>query len=485
MPYQTSISGRAYYDWQIIFDISLDDFLTIPKMGRTFTQRKISAFSQHMNITSTFPPPEITVSSLSIQQLDDRINQLLFLAESITEQTQLLEGVQSKYWRQLRKAGKQQRHFEQSPHAARIEDSSSKDEMSDSIPDQQTALQITLARKEEKLRAQTKSLALRFRGERAQLQLEKTQLESLKAQLQNQAKSLDVKRIGTLVQQTGTSESEHLENPSHGTIITVGYSDGSESNDNTCSITEMEKRLTELQAMLANSEAENHVLFWENRALRGQTSSSSENGEFDQQASQRGELLDTRRQLEMTLEQLQDARSEITRLKTADIDAAEAETTWEEQKKRLLASLEDDIEPTLENPRELLQRLKKAEDSLTQKDQKIAQLETLLKSQQEGVDGDTITAEEQNQHKKILDRDEVIAKERHRLAELEQHWREKIGKAEIELSQERSRLSRDRAAFESSLRELENKASEAASSNDADNSSKKPRKGRWMERLGL
>jgi len=75
MPYQTSISGRAYYDWQIIFDISLDDFLTIPKMGRTFTQRKISAFSQHMNITSTFPPPEITVSSLSIQQLDDRINQ--------------------------------------------------------------------------------------------------------------------------------------------------------------------------------------------------------------------------------------------------------------------------------------------------------------------------------------------------------------------------------------------------------------------------
>lgn len=155
------------------------------------------------------------------------------------------------------------------------------------------------------------------------------------------------------------------------------------------------------------------------------------------------------------------------------------------KKKRLLASLEDDIEPTLENPRELLQRLKKAEDSLTQKDQKIAQLETLLKSQQEGVDGDTITAEEQNQHKKILDRDEVIAKERHRLAELEQHWREKIGKAEIELSQERSRLSRDRAAFESSLRELENKASEAASSNDADNSSKKPRKGRWMERLGL
>ncbi len=304
-------------------------------MGRTFTQRKISAFSQHMNITSTFPPPEITVSSLSIQQLDDRINQLLFLAESITEQTQLLEGVQSKYWRQLRKAGKQQRHFEQSPHAARIEDSSSKDEMSESIPDQQTALQITLARKEEKLRAQTKSLALRFRGERAQLQLEKTQLESLKAQLQNQAKSLDVKRIGTLVQQTGTSESEHLENPSHGTIITVGYSDGSESNDNTCSITEMEKRLTELQAMLANSEAENHVLFWENRALRGQTSSSSENGEFDQQASQRGELLDTRRQLEMTLEQLQDARSEITRLKTADIDAAEAETTWEEQKKTI------------------------------------------------------------------------------------------------------------------------------------------------------
>lgn len=459
--------------------------MTIPKMGRTFTQRKISAFSQHMNITSTFPPPEITVSSLSIQQLDDRINQLLFLAESITEQTQRLEAVQSKYWRQIRKAGRQQRQFEQSPQTAmRIEDSSSKDEISGPMPDQRTELQIALARKEEKLRAQTKSLTLRFRGERAKLQLEKTQLESLKAQLQNQANSLNVKRIGTLVQQAETSESEHLENPSHGTIITVGYSDGSASDDNICSIAEMEQRLTKLQAMLENSEAENHVLFWENRALRGETSSSSENGEFDQQASQRGELLDTRRQLEITLEQLQDARSEIERLKTDDIDAAEAETTWEEQKKRLLASLEDDIEPTLENPRELLQRLKKAEDSLTQKDQKIAQLETLLKSQQE-VDGDTITAEEQNQHKEILDRDEVIAKERHRLAELEQHWREKIGKAEIELSQERSRLSRDRAAFESSLRELEKKASEAASSNDADNPPKKPRKGRWMERLGL
>jgi len=103
----------------------------------------------------------------------------------------------------------------------------------------------------------------------------------------------------------------------------------------------------------------------------------------------------------------------------------------------------------------------------------------------EETDRNTIANEVQSQHKKILDCDAVIAMERNRLAELEQHWQDKIGKAEMELSQERSRLSRDRAALEAKSLELEKKANETIRSSDAVDSPKEPCKRRWMERLGL
>lgn len=422
---------------------------------------------------------------MSTQQLDDRIDQLMFLAEAITEQTQRLDDVQSKYWRQLRKIARRQSHSGKiSNTTSESRNSSFASENCGLLQDQLTALQIKLAKKEEKLRAQTKSLALRFKSERAQLQLEKMELEPRRAKLYCQPHLLNVKRIGSEAQQAETSQSKYNENPFRETGITAGYSDGSESDDNLSSISAIEDRLSELRELLANSEAENHTLFSENQSLRDQLSSNSQNCDFDQRASQLGELFDTRRQLERTLEQLQDARGEIARLKASDVDEAAAETTWEEQKKRLLASLEGDVEPTLENPREFLQRLKKAEDLLTQKDHTIAQLETLLISHEE-TDRNTIANEVQSQHKKILDCDAVIAMERNRLAELEQHWQDKIGKAEMELSQERSRLSRDRAELEAKSLELEKKANETIRSSDSVDSPKEPRKRRWMERLGL
>lgn len=416
----------------------------------------------------------------------------MFLAEAITEQTNRLETIQTKYSRQLRRAVRRRNTpAGSSKPTQEIQELLSRLDNNSELQKKLSERQIDLAKKEEKVRGQAKSLTLRFKAERAKLLLEKLELESLRNQFQarqdftESAALQDNAREPLISGSSAESCEESHSKGSHGEAESSALTDTpkevAESNENISSIAEIEVRLAELQDLLSNSEAENHELFSENQSLRNQLFTASQSGDVDQQSTHIAELFDVRRQLELTLEQLQEARSEIVRLESDDVDSAAGETTWEEQKRRLLASLEGDAEPSVENPRELIQRLKESEDLLSEKDRTIAQLEALLQGYEEN-DREALAEEQKEERKLALDSDEMIQVERQRLVELEQHWRDKIGKAEIELSQERARLSRDRRALETRLAEFEKNSGDSEESTDQP---KEPRKRKWMERMGL
>ena len=415
------------------------------------------------------------MNSVPSPPLEDRIEELMFLAEAITEQTNRLENLQTKYSRQLRRAVRRRSTLDSSSKPTQeFQELLSRLDTYRELQAELCQRQVDLTKKEEKIRGQAKSLTLRFKAERTKLLLEKKELELQKKQLEALQDSSEPVALQNETGEAGTSDG--TANSNAATLKVDAESDG-----NISSIAEIEVRLAELQSLLSDSEAENHELFSENQSLRNQLYTVAQSGDVDQQSTHIAELFDVRRQLELTLEQLQEARSEIVRLESNATQDRAGETTWEEQKRRLLASLEGDTEPTVENPRELIQRLKESEELLSEKERTIAQLEALLQGYEEN-DREALAEEEQQERKLVLDNDEMIQAERKRLAELEQHWRDKIGKAEIELSQERARLSRDQRALETRLAEFEKKTGESEESTDQP---KEPRKRKWMERMGL
>jgi hypothetical protein len=88
-----------------------------------------------------------------------------------------------------------------------------------------------------------------------------------------------------------------------------------------------------------------------------------------------------------------------------------------------------------------------------------------------------------------LDQDAVIREERDKLAQLQEEWRKKLRQAEIDISVERARITRDRAEIEDKLaafeKERANQVSEGDSNGAPAAASKKPTRGRWLTRLGL
>ncbi len=124
---------------------------------------------------------------------------------------------------------------------------------------------------------------------------------------------------------------------------------------------------------------------------------------------------------------------------------------WEAQKLKLLASLEaDDIDPDDEKAVAERQSLEDAiqvtNQVVAERDAEIEELRRQVEagSERNGSASDAAIAD-------LLDRDEVIRAEREKLAEAQAEWREKIGKAEIDISVERAKIARDRMELEDRL----------------------------------
>ena len=85
----------------------------------------------------------------------------------------------------------------------------------------------------------------------------------------------------------------------------------------------------------------------------------------------------------------------------------------------------------------------------------------------------------------MLDQDELIAQERENLKTLQGQWKEKLRKAEVDISVERAKIARDRAELEEKVAQLEAEKARLSKAGPAKPGQEKPTKGNWLSRLGL
>lgn len=155
---------------------------------------------------------------------------------------------------------------------------------------------------------------------------------------------------------------------------------------------------------------------------------------------------------------------------------------WEARKQQMLAALEDDDRGDMEaaQERETIQNAIQLTDQIVaQKEQEIAELRRQLedRASADGASTGAAVAE-------LLNSDELIRQEREKLLKAEAEWREKIGKAEIDISVERAKIARDRMELEEKMRLYQSDQSNRAPDGTLSAPDKAPR-GRWLARLGL
>ena len=159
--------------------------------------------------------------------------------------------------------------------------------------------------------------------------------------------------------------------------------------------------------------------------------------------------------------------------------------TWEQRKRLILQQLEN--ESAAANPEEYQNHRNEVEEILRttqreieRRDQEIAELKSIVQQQSNTREGVAIGAAAIAQ---MLDSDELVKLEREKLAAIQREWESKLREAEIEMSMERAKLSRERAELEERLRNPVDTV-KPASPEPAINADGKPVR-RWLEHLGL
>lgn len=160
---------------------------------------------------------------------------------------------------------------------------------------------------------------------------------------------------------------------------------------------------------------------------------------------------------------------------------------WEQQKQQLMQQLETDFSPS--DPAAQRERLtiegtiRITDQVIAEKDRQIAELQELLNEQSTSIGNTAVGA---HAIAEMLNQNDLVREERENLANLQTEWREKLRKAEIDLSVERAKLARDRVELDERLQVLERER-EAFASAGGTNSAGQPAKktSRWLSRLGL
>jgi chromosome segregation ATPase len=201
---------------------------------------------------------------------------------------------------------------------------------------------------------------------------------------------------------------------------------------------------------------------------------------------------DLKRRLELAMDELREtkrANAELeTKLKSKGagvvaIGVGSGALDWEAQKQRLLASLEaDDVdqrdEDAVEERQSIENTIELTDRVVAEKD---AEIEALRRQLESGAAGGASTAAAVSE---LLDSDEIIRAEREKLAQAQAEWRERIGKAEIDISMERAKIARERMELEERMRHYQDERPEESADTSSEKSGK-PVRGRWLTRLGL
>ena len=205
------------------------------------------------------------------------------------------------------------------------------------------------------------------------------------------------------------------------------------------------------------------------------------------------------RRYEMVLEDLREIKQENARLQE-QLEAAQntapaaglqskgdsGNLSWEAQKQRILAALESEFdEEEEEDQKERLQIQQVVERThrvVAEKDAEIAELKQLLENQSASVGSLAVGAAALGD---MLDKDAVIQQERENLIQMQEEWREKLRKAEVEISVERAKLARERSKMEEQLRIIEERNAGAGDTSTGGSGGERPPRNRWLTRLGL
>lgn len=208
-----------------------------------------------------------------------------------------------------------------------------------------------------------------------------------------------------------------------------------------------------------------------------------------------------REQIEVLRTQLLESRHETIelRIQNSDLsdqaDRSNSNMTWEQRKEALIKQLESDlnVDPEIRaqsskiaaivesSQREIDERDRLLKD----RDDEIEELKMLLTRQASVTNGMAVGAAAVAH---ILDADDLLQAEREKLRLLQREWEEKLRIAEIEISLERARISRERLEFETSVHAMPAQPTNARDNEEHCQRSEqeplgKPR--RWLRRLGL
>jgi chromosome segregation ATPase len=258
-------------------------------------------------------------------------------------------------------------------------------------------------------------------------------------------------------------------------------------------------RVTELEQDLARRPEANQADSAELIALRAERDALAERIEtLERQpvehidADSEQQIADLQRRFELAVEDVRELKTKNaeleSRLASAKRSSGPSDSggmDWESQKRRMLASLEDEggSEGTEERQQErasIENTIEMTDAVVAEKDREIEQLRTQLAEAASEKPG---AAEQERQQKidELVNADEIVAEHRQRIAQLEREMEEKLRAAELELSVERAKMARDRTELEELRIDLESRRP----SHDAGSGTKSLPRRRWLSKLGL
>ncbi len=223
------------------------------------------------------------------------------------------------------------------------------------------------------------------------------------------------------------------------------------------------------------------------KQLRDQTTDQSKSDPATEDLQRRFELaIDDVRELKAQNSVLEEKLASAGESSGNAENVSDGALDWEAQKRKMLERLESDFDEEDEEEAEdrmtIEGTIRITDDVVAEKEREIGELQKLLQEQSGNIGEVAVGAAAIAD---LFNSDELIVQERENLTTLQAEWKEKLRKAEIDISVERAKIARERVEMENKLQALADNASDVGSDEGDVDADKKPSRGRWLTRLGL
>jgi chromosome segregation ATPase len=260
-------------------------------------------------------------------------------------------------------------------------------------------------------------------------------------------------------------------------------------------------RVTELEQDLARRPATSQADSAELTALRAERDALAERVEaLERQpvvptdADSEQQIADLQRRFEMAVEDVRELKTRNAELESR-LSAAKRSggggsadggaMDWESQKRRMLASLEDEGDSGGDEDRQqerasIENTIEMTDAVVAEKDREIEELRTKL-AEAESAKPEAAELQQQQKIDELVNADEIIAEHRQRISQIEREMQDKLRAAELELSVERAKVAREKTELEELRIDLDSRRS----SHEAGSGTNSAPRRRWLSKLGL